>query len=188
MHVVAIVERQSEALSRLSIPISWQFDVLLDNIRSAWNVGAILRTADGTGIHKIYFCGITPTPDNIKVKKTALCAEENILWEKSNNGIKTAGDLRSEGCMIWVLEDLPKAVPLFQVEMPAANTPIVLVVGNELSGVDPGIFALADKVISIPMLGKKQSYNVAIAFSIAASFLLYRQSVSHESRKIFPNT
>jgi len=174
--------------NQIDIQQRWQIEAMLDNVRSAWNVGSIFRTSDGVGIQKLYLCGITPSPDNPKVSKTALGAEVNIPWEKSNNGIQLASMLKAQGYLLWALEDLPFAQPLFQVESEWNNTPIVLIVGNEVSGVDPGIIEKCDKVISIPMLGKKQSYNVAVAFGIAVSFLLYFQSVSHGSRKIFPST
>ncbi|MFZ2098530.1 MAG: RNA methyltransferase [Anaerolineales bacterium] len=166
----------------------WQIEALLDNIRSAWNVGSIFRTADGIGIQKLYLCGITPTPDNSKVRKTALGAEQSVLWEKINNGVDLLGLLKSKGYLIWALEDLPEAQPLFSINKTLWPSPIVLVVGNEINGVDPGIIELCEKVISIQMLGKKQSYNVAVAFGIAVSFFLYCQRVSQESDKILPRT
>ena len=186
--VVARVNYSTEKNTRISLESNYQVYALLDNIRSAWNVGSIFRTSDGAGIKKIFLCGITPTPENSKVGKTALGAEKSIPWEKSLNGVKTVRSLKTQGIKLWVLEDIPEAEPLFQVDTPSMNYPIVLIVGNEISGVDPGILELCDKVISIPMFGNKQSYNVAIAFGIAASILLYRQSDSHLSSKIFPNT
>ena len=77
---------------------------------------------------------------------------------------------------------------MFKVETAAEDQPIVLIVGNEVSGVDPGIIEICDRIISIPMSGMKQSYNVAVAFGIVAGFLLYRQSISQESRNILPKT
>jgi 23S rRNA (guanosine2251-2'-O)-methyltransferase len=165
----------------------WQVEAMLDNIRSAWNVGSIIRTADGTGIKKIYMCGITPSPDNPKVWKTSLGAELSIPWEKYNNAVRLASDLKAKNHVLWVLEDIPGAIPLYEVDIDV-QMPVVLVAGNEVCGVDPGIIDICDRVISIPMLGKKQSYNVAVAFGMAASFLFYRHSVSQGSRKILPNT
>jgi 23S rRNA (guanosine2251-2'-O)-methyltransferase len=186
VHVAATITSITEQDNYVGALRKWKVEVLLDNIRSAWNVGSIFRTADGTGIQKLYLCGITPTPDNSKLRKTALGAEANIPWEKFNNGVDLATFLKSKGYVLWALEDLPDAIPLFQVEFQSDHPPIVLIIGNEVSGVDPGIIGMSDKVVSIPMLGKKQSYNVAVAFGIAAGFLLYRQSVSHESRNILP--
>ncbi len=188
IHLVATVKNITEPMNQIGIQQRWQVEALLDNIRSAWNVGSIFRTSDGVGVQKLYLCGVTPSPDNTKVNKTALGAERSIPWEKANNSVNLASLLIAKGSRLWVLEDLPNAQPLFRTEFDWNNSPIVLIVGNEVSGVDPGIIEICDKVISIPMLGKKQSYNVAVAFGIAVSFLLYRQSVSHGSRNIFPST
>jgi 23S rRNA (guanosine2251-2'-O)-methyltransferase len=188
IHKVAQVQKIYESRNQAVIQQGWQVEGLLDNIRSTWNVGSIFRTSDGTGIRKLYLCGITPSPENSKVSKTALGAESNISWEKFNNGVQLASLLKSKGYLLWALEDLPTAVPLFKLEIESNNLPIVLIVGNEVSGVDPGIIEICDQVISIPMLGKKQSYNVAVAFGIAASFLVYLQSDCQGSRNILPST
>jgi tRNA G18 (ribose-2'-O)-methylase SpoU len=186
--VVAVMDGKDEKTNRvITYQRKWQMDALLDNIRSAWNVGSIFRTSDGTGIHKIYLCGISPSPVNPKVRKTSLGAEVTIPWEQSNNAVKTAYSLKTQGHLLWAIEDLLDAIPLFQVDTQVINSPVVLIVGNEVSGIDPDIIEICDKVISIPMVGKKSSYNVAIAFGIAASFLLYRQSVSQGSLNIFPS-
>jgi 23S rRNA (guanosine2251-2'-O)-methyltransferase len=187
IHVVAYMEESRNKSKQFTFHEKWHVDALLDNIRSAWNVGSIFRTSDGTGIHKIFLCGISPTPENLKVSKTALGAEVSIPWEYSNNGVKIASYLKSQGCKLLALEDLPNAAPLYQVDLSGGDFPLVLIVGNEICGVDPGIIELCDKVISIPMVGKKSSYNVATAFGIAASFLLYRQSVFQGSLNIFPS-
>src|SRR4030043_12827 len=105
-----------------------------------------------------------------------------------NNSVQLAGRLKSRGYILWALEDLPGAIPLFQMEAGTENYPIVLILGNEVAGVDPGIIDLCSQVVSIPMLGQKQSYNVTVAFGIAASFILYRQIVSQEFLKIVTNT
>lgn len=164
-----------------------QISVLLDNIRSAWNVGSIFRTSDGFGIDKIYCCGITPTPENPKVAKTALGSEMDIQWEQANNGLVTTQNLKTRGYWLISLEDVPRSQPLYKFEIPS-NKRIVIVMGNEVAGIDPGIIDISDAVLSIPMVGKKSSHNVAIAFAIAVSFLYYRQMVSQGSRRIFPST
>jgi 23S rRNA (guanosine2251-2'-O)-methyltransferase len=184
---VEVVQRVEQKTNQITLHEIWQIDALLDNIRSAWNVGSIFRISDGTGIRKLHLCGITPTPKSPKVGKTALGAEANVPWEQSNNGLKTTSNLKSLGYKIWVLENLPDAIPLIQIEGKEQKTPLVLIVGNEVCGVDPGIIEISDRVISIPMVGKKNSYNVAIAFGIAASFLLYCQSFSQGSDSILPS-
>lgn len=141
---------------------------LLDNIRSTFNVGAIFRTADGVGLAHLYLCGITATPDHSKVRKTALGAEQTIAWSYHPNAIQVARDLQAQNYRLWAIEGHPQAKPLPQA---ASLNPIALIVGNELSGVDPGLLAIADQIFYIPMQGHKRSLNVAIAFSIAAYLL-----------------
>ncbi len=188
LHVVAGTYSSFEEERTSHSQDSWQVEALLDNVRSAWNVGSIFRSADGIGIKKLYLCGITPTPDNLKVSKTSLGAETTVAWHKSNNGVILANQLRANGHSLWALEDMPGAEPLFQAEIGPVENPTLLVVGNEVCGIDPGILEQCDKVISIPMVGRKRSYNVAVVFGIAASFVLYRQSFSQGSFKMFPNT
>ena len=187
-HLVATAPASHEIDARMRHGNRTRVEVILDNIRSAWNVGSIFRTADGIGITRLYLCGLTPTPTNSKVSKTALGAEKSLPWEKFNNGVLLARELKSKEYQLWALEGLPNAQLLFQDQLEIPLTTIVLVVGNEVSGVDPGIIEMCDKVIAIPMLGTKQSYNVAVAFGIAASFLVYRQSFSQGSRNILPST
>ncbi|MBE0410890.1 MAG: RNA methyltransferase [Anaerolineales bacterium] len=146
----------------------------LDNIRSAWNVGSMLRTADGIGIRRMHLCGITPTPENPKVTKTALGSEFYVPWEYYPNGLEAAVQLKKRGYRLWALEGVQRAVPLNDLQNIGDRTPVVLIVGNENFGIDPEILEQCDNLLYIPMSGDKQSYNVAVAFGIA-SFLLSLQ-------------
>ncbi len=140
--------------------------VLLDNIRSAWNVGSILRSADGFGFDHAYLCGITPTPDNEAVTKTSLGAEEYVTWSHHKDAVKLVHGLKKEGWRIVALEDEARALPVSAYSNTKKQT--VLILGSEVTGVDPGLLELCDEVLTIPMQGKKRSFNVAIAFGIAA--------------------
>lgn len=144
---------------------------LLDNIRSTFNVGSIFRTADGVGLAHLYLCGITATPDHSKVGKTALGAEKVITWSYHPNALQIASTLQAQNYLLWAIEGHPQAQPLPKIVMQEVSRPVALIVGNELSGVDPGLLAIADKILYIPMQGHKRSLNVAIAFSIAAYLL-----------------
>lgn len=148
-------------------------EVLLDNLRSVYNVGSIFRTADGAGVRKIHLCGISPTPKHPKLAKTALGAAEVIPWTQHLNGLQKALALKEQGYHLWALEDKPNAIPLFDATIPPDHPPIVLIFGNEVIGVDPGILELCDKILHIPMVGHKESLNVAVAFGIAAYYLLH---------------
>ena len=140
--------------------------VLLDNIRSAWNAGSILRSADGFGFIQAYLCGITPTPDQEAVTKTSLGAEDSVPWSYHKDAVKLVRGLRRAGRTIYALELHDRAVEIGQLSRPPGNS--ILVVGNEITGVDPEILDLCDQVLYIPMHGEKRSFNVAIAFSVAA--------------------
>lgn len=145
--------------------------VLLDNIRSAWNVGSILRSADGFGFSHAFLCGITPTADNEAVTKTALGAENTVPWSYHKDAVRLVGGLRSKGWKVYALEDDQRAEPLGNLSSSSlrkGDFNHVLILGNEVSGVDPGLLRLCDQIIHIPMRGEKRSFNVAIAFGIAA--------------------
>lgn len=142
--------------------------VLLDNIRSAWNVGSIFRSADGFGFRHAYLCGITPTPENEAVTKTSLGAEDAVPWSYHKDAVKLVKGLKREGYRILALEDAEHAVSI-DAELLLDNA--VLIVGNEVTGVDPELLTLCDEVLYIPMRGDKKSFNVAVAFAIAAHAL-----------------
>jgi len=160
------------------VPGKW-LHAILDNVRSAWNVGAILRTADGLGVEKLYLCGITPTPENDAVRKTSLGAEESVSWEYARDAVQLAARLKTEGGALWALEQSESAVSLNKPDARAdgeAKKRMILVVGNEVTGVDPGILDLCDRIIHIPMQGGKRSLNVEVAFAIAAWALVSQRN------------
>jgi len=160
-------------------PLAPPFSALLDNVRSAFNVGSIFRSADGAGLRHLYLCGVTPTPDHSKVAKTALGAEQSVTWSHHRNAVTLASSLVAQGWVLWALETGNEAQSIFDVEVPP--TPLVLVVGNEVTGIDPDLLALCERCVSIPMAGRKRSLNVATAFGIAA-ILLGRSLMLSRSR------
>lgn len=149
-----------------------KWTVLLDNIRSAWNVGSILRSADGFGFSHAFLCGITPTGDNEAVTKTALGAENTVPWSYHKDAVRLVEGLQKEGWRVYALEEDRRAVSLGSLSSSSpgedGDVNAVLLLGNEVSGVDPGLLELCDEVLYIPMRGEKKSFNVAIAFGIAA--------------------
>ncbi len=168
------------AVGRATGPV---LEVFLDNIRSAWNVGSMLRSADGAGVRHVHLCGVSAQPDNPKVAKTALGAEKSLPWTFYRNGIQAVQALKEAGYSLWALEGGERAESLFEVapfalpsksraESPASPA-VVLVAGNELSGVDPGILELCERVVCLPMQGLKSSLNVAVAFGIAVYYLRF---------------
>jgi tRNA G18 (ribose-2'-O)-methylase SpoU len=147
--------------------------VLLDNVRSAWNVGSIFRTSDGVGIQRLYLCGITPTPKNPLVLKTSLGAEKNIPWQHDTDGVQVALTLKDQGKKLWAMELGENSESLYDHLDKTIDEPIVLVFGNEMIGIDPGILEHCERMISLPMYGGKRSLNVAVAFGIVSFTMRY---------------
>jgi tRNA G18 (ribose-2'-O)-methylase SpoU len=143
---------------------------ILHNIRSCYNVGAIFRTCDAVAIEKIYLTGYTPTPERNpeKIKKTALGAETTVKWEYERSIGKVIEKLKKEGVKIVALETEKSALPYFKFK---PKFPLAILVGNEIRGIDKRTLKKVDFIVKIPMFGKKESLNVAIAFSIFAYYL-----------------
>lgn len=151
---------------------SGSLEVVLDNVRSTFNVGAIFRTADGAGIAKIHLCGITPPPTNSKVHKTALGAQDSMPYEVHNNCIQLVKRLKQDGKRIWALEKTDISHNLQGIKIKPEDQDTVLIVGNEIVGIDPEVLTLSELHLHIPMTGIKGSLNVAVAFGIAVYNLL----------------
>lgn len=153
-------------------PTDLHLEILLDNTRSVYNVGSMFRTADGAGIKRMHLCGITATPEHPRFGKTALGADETIPWTYSLNGVDAAVALKKQGYTLWALEETPQSESLFDIKL-TTDRPTVLVLGNEVVGVDPEILALCERHLVIPMQGRKKSLNVTIAMGTAVYWLLY---------------
>jgi len=147
-------------------------EVLLDNVRSLTNVGSIFRTSDGVGVSHVHLGGITPTPDHPKLAKTALGAERSIAWTHHPDACAAAADLAAGGRRLWAIEAGPASGSVFSEDARAAlgssNAPIVLVLGHEVSGLDPRIAGLCERMLHVPMQGAKGSLNVGVAFGVVA--------------------
>jgi len=139
--------------------------LILDNIRSRENVGSIFRTADAAGVSKIYLCGITPRPPHEKISKTALGADTYIPWEYYKQTWRVLEELKKDVSIV-ALECGKGAENIFEMTL-SAGKPIALVLGNEVNGLSKEILKRADKKAAIPMYGRKESLNVAVAAGIA---------------------
>jgi tRNA(Leu) C34 or U34 (ribose-2'-O)-methylase TrmL len=139
--------------------------VLVDNVRSLWNVGSIFRTADAFAAERLVLCGITGCPPRPQIAKTALGAEQVVPWRYEASAVEALEQVRSDGYSVVALETTAAAVSLEQMRWPRK---VCLVLGNEVAGVSPQLLERADHHLSIPMLGVKDSLNVAVAFGIAA--------------------
>jgi len=144
--------------------------LILHNIRSTHNVGAIFRTADAAGIEKIYLTGYTPTPldrfgrERSDVAKTALGAEKTIPWEYAKTLMPLLKKLKKEKITIIAIEQTPGSVDYKKVKVP---TRIAFLVGNEVKGISKQALAACDVIAEIPMSGKKESLNVSVATGVA---------------------
>ncbi len=147
---------------------------ILANIRSLHNVGSIFRTADAAGVQKLYLAGITPTPRDRfgnpepKLAKVALGAEKTVAWEKAASVSALINQLKKEGFKIWAVEQSKKSIPYYRLKIKNSKLKIGLVFGNEVSGLSPAILKKCDKILEIPMKGKKESLNVSVAFGVVA--------------------
>ncbi len=151
-------------------------EALLDNLRSVRNVGSIFRTADGAGIAHLHLGGFTPTPEHPQMSKTALGAESSVPWTLHRDPVAAAETLRAAGATLWALEGGAESQSLFDLIPDALGLesgPLVLVLGHEVSGVDPRLVERCERVAHLPMAGIKGSLNVSVAFGVAAYLLCH---------------
>lgn len=141
-----------------------KFVLILPNIRSGHNVGAMFRTADGAGVKKLYLTGYTPCPPHTQVDKVSLGAEKWVKWEYFKQTGRLLKQLQKEGYNIVALEQTPKSQNIFKW---TPKFPLALVVGNEKTGVSKALLKYCHQSVEIPMRGKKNSLNVSIAAGVA---------------------
>ena len=139
--------------------------IVCDNLRSAHNVGAVFRTADGFAFEAIHLCGITVTPPNNEIHKAALGAEFTVKWQQWENTADCLQQLREDGCYILALEQTDQSILLTDISFPEGKR-LALVLGNEVKGVSPEALAYCDAAAEIPMAGTKHSFNVSVAAGI----------------------
>lgn len=144
---------------------------VLEHIRSLYNVGSILRTADAVKLQQLAVVGITANPDHRRIAKTALGAEQSVAWERCASTEAAVAELRARDFEIAVIDTLAPAVDLFDW---VPRFPVCVIFGNEIDGVSPETVGLADTRVRIPMLGLKHSLNVATAAGVVAFDLLRR--------------
>ena len=138
--------------------------VVLDNVRSALNVGSVFRTSDAFRIEKIYLCGITATPPNKEIRKSALGATQSMEWEKVEKTEDVVLKLKSNGCQICAIEQADNSVMLN--EFSVSEKPIAIIFGNEVNGVHQSVVNLCDSCIEIPQIGTKHSLNISVSVGV----------------------
>lgn len=145
------------------------FYVICDNIRSLENIGSIFRTADAIGVTKLFLCGISGTPPNHKITKTALGAEKTVPFEYHRQTWRLIEKLKKDKVLIVALEQDKKGMVYTKFN---PKFPMTLIVGNEVKGISKSILKKADNIIDLPMLGKKESLNVSVAFGAIGYYLV----------------
>ncbi len=151
--------------------------ILIDNVRSLYNVGAIFRTSDAALVERLILTGITGTPENRGLHKTALGSQDTVPWVYKKDSLAAVKALKRNGYTIAALEITTN--PTLTTRVGPSMFPLCLIVGNELSGVRDELLALADHALEIPLYGAKQSLNVAVAYGIAIFDIVrgYRSSL-----------
>ncbi len=151
--------------------------LMLHNIRSMWNVGSMFRTADAAGIEKIILSGYTATPPRKEIDKTALGAQNTVVWDYFADPLEALKSMKREGVRICGLEIAEGSRPYTTIN--PSDFPICLIVGNEVDGLEEELLELCDEVLEIPQYGTKHSLNVAVAAGIVLfEFVnIYRRSM-----------
>lgn len=153
--------------------------VVLENIRSTYNVGSILRTSDAAALEKVVVCGITPTPHHRSVNKTALGSQDSVTWEQSQTSTKAIKDLKQSGYHVAALEITDDPTPI--TALTESDFPMCLVVGSEVRGVSDEALAICDMAIELPQFGDKHSLNAAVAFGVAAYAIVSKYHSLHDT-------
>ena len=167
-----------EELERVTVEEFKEMDkspivLVLDNVRSLNNVGSSFRTGDAFGVEKIYLCGITGTPPNRDIQKTALGATESVEWEYCLNTMIAIEKLKTEGYQICALEQVDRSLMLNDFT-PEKGKKYALVFGNEVFGVEEEVLNACDAVLEIPQLGTKHSLNISVSLGIAVWDLMVK--------------
>lgn len=140
--------------------------IVLDNIRSLHNVGAVFRTADAFLLQGICLCGMTGCPPHRDIRKTALGATETVKWQYFQTTTEAIKQLKAEGFSVWAVEQVENSVSLSGFQQEEADKPLALIFGNEMNGVSDEALNLADGCVEIPQIGTKHSLNISVSVGI----------------------
>ena len=147
--------------------------VVLDNIRSCNNIGSVFRTSDALLIEKVILCGITATPPNKEIHKTALDAEKSVSWEYFEETENAVQELKKNGYRVFAVEQVENSI-LLPDFFPEKNQKLALVFGNEVKGVQQSVVNSCDGAIEIPQYGTKHSFNISVSAGIVLWDLVYK--------------
>lgn len=165
MRKLSVTELNRPSVAEFKTQPKTPIVLLLDNVRSALNVGSAFRTADAFAIERIYLCGITAQPPNKEITKTAIGATESVEWVYHKDIIEAAKLLKAQGYQLVAIEQVEGSVALQDYIIPEAGK-IALVFGNEVTGVSDAVMDIADTAIEIPQFGTKHSLNISVCVGI----------------------
>lgn len=177
-NLISMRKLKNSELDRLSVEEYKEVEktpvtVVLDNIRSCNNIGSVFRTSDALLIEKILLCGITATPPNKEIHKTALDAEMSVPWEYFDETGDAVLKLKNEGYWVYAVEQVENSIMLPDFR-PGKNQKLALVFGNEVKGVQQSVVDLCDGAIEIPQYGTKHSFNVSVSAGIVLWDVVYK--------------
>jgi len=165
MRKLSMAELGRKSVEEFRLSVKNPIVVVLENVRSAYNVGSVFRTADAFLLQGIYICGYTAYPPHKEIKKTALGAEETVTWKYFKQTAEAIEELRDQGYHIFAVEQTENSCPLQQLGIESGQK-LAVVFGNEVSGVEEATIAQTDGCIEIPQLGMKHSLNIATAVGV----------------------
>ena len=168
MRKLHITELNRKNTEEFHLAGKWPVRIILDNVRSLHNIGSVFRTSDAFLCEAIYLCGISATPPNKEIHKSALGAENSVHWEYFSSVKEAALKAQSDGYKIVLIEQTDQSIPLDQWE--ESTEKIALVFGNEVSGVSDEVLDVADAAVEIPQFGTKHSFHI----SVCAGSVLYQ--------------
>ncbi len=154
--------------------------IVLDNIRSLNNIGAVFRTSDAFLVEKIYLCGITATPPHKDIHKTALGSTETVAWHYAENTLDIISELKNNGVIVCAIEQAENATMLNDFK-PTANTKYAFVFGNEVKGVTQEVVSASNMVIEIPQYGTKHSLNISVSAGVVIWDVFSKLSLNVET-------
>ena len=171
LHKLSFEELKSSrpSLEELHTRKRFPVTVLLENIRSLYNVGSIFRTSDGAFVERIFLCGYTGFPPRKEIDKTALGSTESVPWIHEPDTLKALKSIKSEGYQLVALEHTDRSVSYREAPF---SYPVCLVLGNEVEGITEETVSFCDLAVDIPMHGIKQSLNVSVAYGIAVYHII----------------
>jgi 23S rRNA (guanosine2251-2'-O)-methyltransferase len=139
--------------------------LILDNVRSLNNIGSVFRTADAFRLEEILLCGITGTPPNKEIHKTALGATDSVNWKYFENTMDAIAEVKKRNYLVYAVEQADKSIPVNDF-VPDSTKKLALIFGNEIHGVDESVMQCIDGCIEIPQYGTKHSLNIAVSAGI----------------------